>query len=280
MKHRNKKENKRKENKRRFKMVSNKNEKQEKGDNGKSHTNPPRVICLPGLIGSSKSTEWKTEIKFVTKCDFHDEESGVIFMPIDVHTKIMAMTDAMGSTEWLGYLVGVEKGGAYTIFDLNVPEQEVTGASVDVIGTTPEKVIGTIHSHHNMGAFFSGTDDEFIGSNHDVMIVVGSDEYKARIRRKLPCGAFINAEAQIRIYSPDIDTKKFVDDNMPKIQKKVFVQKFWGGWGSNAAAGGGYNNHVGGFENNGGIVRESDNGIDGLDRTSYGFPLGYEGCPW
>lgn len=122
------------------------------------------------------------------------------------HQKINKLKSYFPHLEWLAYLVGVVNHTEHrvTVEDLVIPDsQQVTGASVYNVeyswAVLPEgkAIIGVIHSHHTMGAFFSGTDDAYINQNHDVSIVVATAkgrEIKSQIRVKVPCGAYVLAE--------------------------------------------------------------------------------------
>jgi len=193
-------------------MKGTKKEKRNKRSIGMKNMNEDALIeCRGGSM--------RVEKCFVRKCGLIDEErTPLIFIPVEIHTKIVAMSDAMGHMEWLGYLRGKAAGENYSITDVYVPEQEVSSGSVEVTGRIEfNDVVGTVHSHHGMGAFFSGTDDEFIGNNHDVMIVYGSGEYKARIRRLLKCGSYINLDAEIRIFSPEVNVDEFIKESKKRI---------------------------------------------------------------
>ena len=183
---------------------------------------------------------WSSGLTTVETCGLvHDKDSPkpAIYMSYVVYCSILAMCKHMGTLEWLGYLTG-KKGeeGNYSVTGVLVPEQEVTGTSVDEIGEVEtSNIIGTVHSHHNMGAFFSGTDNHFIGSNHEVMVVFGGNTTKQQIRRHLPCGAYISLEADLLIFGPNYKgAASFIEHNKDKIkEKKIVYPRYYSGLGCN-----------------------------------------------
>ncbi len=150
-----------------------------------------------------------------------------VTIPLLLHVKIDTLTTAMGGKEWLGYLKGLEaKPGQYFVTDVVVVKQTVTSASVHVDEPLAgNDVIGTVHSHHEMGAFFSQTDDDFIAVNHKVTVVYGKGEYKGQSKVTLPCGATTLREATVTVETPKPrDLDQFVEDAQNLISERVYVQ--------------------------------------------------------
>jgi hypothetical protein len=145
----------------------------------------------------------------------------------ETYLKMLALMDCMGSDEWLGYLVGEKKEAEqlYVVDDIIIPEQEVTATSVDVTDPqTPARTIGTAHSHHNMGAFMSHTDDHFIGTNHDVTVVISHSGWKQQVREALPCGMIRLVDAELDVVFPDgSGTKEFIGQAKGQVKKKTFA---------------------------------------------------------
>jgi len=149
---------------------------------------------------------WDAGIEILSSCD------KVVVSPYHIefhllsHQKINKLKSFYPHLEWLAYLVGTVNHETHRVEveDLIIPDsQQVTGASVyNVEYEWPvlpdgKQIIGVIHSHHTMGAFFSGTDDAYINQNHDVSIVVATAkgrEILSQIRVKVPCGAYVLAE--------------------------------------------------------------------------------------
>lgn len=110
--------------------------------------------------------------------------------------------------EWLAYLQGkLEKvpgeNGAnaqdqFTVSKVYFPPQTATGAHVDVdegFQAYPG-TIAAIHSHVDMGVFWSGEDSGH--SNWPVEIVINSKgDYKCLVRHKLDCGKWAKADATV-----------------------------------------------------------------------------------
>lgn len=144
----------------------------------------------------------------ITKnCPFTRKSHGIITMPPQLLAAIStAVTDRnewaiilYGKREQDGFLVNVDK--------ISIPPtQRRTAGNVDIdeVDITPE-VVGVLHSHHTMGAFFSGTDNDHFNDKFPTSIVVAVPkaqtntagpiakvlgfDYKAEGRVKLPCGA-------------------------------------------------------------------------------------------
>lgn len=138
------------------------------------------------------------ELKIVGECGHKPNTTSVITFSRAVKSKIDLLMKAYPSLEWLAYLVGDAE--TLLITDLIIPEQNVTGASVHVTGPHDNtNVIGVIHSHNTMGAFFSGTDNTYINGNHGISVVVSTTGAKAQIRWITPCGSKLIMEASIAV---------------------------------------------------------------------------------
>lgn len=149
---------------------------------------------------------WDAGIEILSSCDKMKAPQYHIEFCLLARQKINKLKAYYPRLEWLAYLVGVvdRENNKVTVEDLVIPDsQQVTTASVYNVeygwGVLPDgkQIIGVIHSHHAMGAFFSGTDDAYINQNHDVSIVVATAkgrEIKSQVRVKVPCGSYILAE--------------------------------------------------------------------------------------
>lgn len=128
-----------------------------------------------------------------TNCPELPNLTGVeVYITKDVVERISFLMQRMGSLEWLAYLEGRENNPKlYIITGLYIPEQIVTAGYVDVTGfqSLPDNVLGTIHSHHSMGTFFSSTDELYLEGNHKINIVVAHNGLKASITQQAPCGS-------------------------------------------------------------------------------------------
>ena len=107
------------------------------------------------------------------------------------------------STEWIALLIGkldkdADNKPAYLISKFYFPPQTASGAHVDVpTGVRPKPgTIGAIHSHVDMGVFWSSTDTEH--SNWPVEIVINRREnYEALARYQLKCGEWAKGKATV-----------------------------------------------------------------------------------
>ena len=166
-------------------------------------------------------------LKVVEKCSLaKDLEDPEVSMDFIVMQKALAMTQEMGSKEWLGYLKGFPTEDGFHIDDIFIPKQTVTSSDVDEIERVVDAdIVGTIHSHHNMGTFFSGTDHDYIGGNNPVMIVIDSKgNTKCAVRAKLQCGNYILLEAELTVlYADNPEIKEFITANKDKITEKVYT---------------------------------------------------------
>ena len=108
------------------------------------------------------------------------------------------MTDI--KTEFACYLLGTLEGTRPMIDDYYIPEQEASYAFVEITEDFPpeeirSRIIGHLHSHHTMGAFHSGTDED--NMNWPINIVISTKGYVCTTRRRTACGRFIRNKAEV-----------------------------------------------------------------------------------
>lgn len=193
---------------------------------------PPEAY---GVKGRPK-TCWTTGEKFIA-CPKYNKTIDV-YLPFKIDYFIRCITDMIKTDEWLGYLLGfkVEADGDtyYEVEEIRIPKQEVTGGSVDNITPIPIEevpeglmVIGTVHLHPfgSGPSFLSGTDEEYIGGNHDVTIVTSPTyDYTCKIRKNLPCGDKVWAPGKVIIDEPPIEgVPELLAIAKANIQKHVFT---------------------------------------------------------
>jgi len=169
------------------------------------------------------STCWSSDLPISkdSKCP-HTEEVPKVLVPWEIWQRIMALTKDI-STEWLGYLrADKTEDGSWVIKELIVPKQEVGYATV-----TPKETVhseGVVHSHVNMKAFFSGTDDSYLNENHHFSIVVNkSEEYAAVCRLTLPCKAMTVIETTVEIITPDCDVDAFLAEAKKNLEEVKYT---------------------------------------------------------
>jgi len=162
------------------------------------------------------------EITKDKKCPKIEEaEATGIVIPYNIWASIIKLTREV-DTEWLGYFQASKlENGDWYVTELQIPEQEVTATTV-----TPKKTIdapGVIHSHVDMSAYFSGTDDAYLNENHDFSIVVNRDADVAAVQRiKLPCGVLTVIETKVEVEHPE---PKEQEEFIEMAKKKLVAPK-------------------------------------------------------
>ncbi len=205
---------------------------------------------------------WDSGIEILPSCGHMNIPAYHIQFNLLAHQKINKLKAYYPSLEWLAYLVGEvdHENHVVAVEDLVIPDsQQVTTASVYNVEYTwsalPDNkhIIGVIHSHHSMGAFFSGTDDAYINQNHDVSIVVATAkgrEIKSQVRVKTPCNSYVLAEdITYSVKYPQVmDEKEFEKEFSSKINTYTPVVDYIGGMGR--YLGGSKGNHYGRYSGN------------------------------
>ena len=158
---------------------------------------------------TKKSNFWEAKVDCVSSCGKAPKDFKVIIEPL-VKMKIDTLMEEYTDKEWLAYLIGEEN----IVSDLFIPEQQANAGSVGNIDCEEYNelnIIGVIHSHHNMGNFFSKTDDDYINGNHNISICVTHNGMTANIRWKTPCGALMEVKSSVVIsFNMDFDKEAFV----------------------------------------------------------------------
>lgn len=178
--------------------------------------------CPTVVSYSAKESKWSSGLDIVA-CG--RVKPPVVVLTLRVHALILALLDQFEGTEWLAYLVGTESKRRVTVTDLFIPKQEVSTGDVNVKGFDfPPSMVGVIHSHHNMGAFFSSQDEGNVNKHHKLSIVVDSGgRYKATIKARVPCGAALASVETRVIVGVDKSVLGFLEDAKKKIQKRTYL---------------------------------------------------------
>mgnify|MGYP001585221071 CR=1 FL=1 len=143
--------------------------------------------------------------------------------------KIQQLMHHFTSSEWLAYLSGRWDGKSDIIVvdDIMVPEQVAGASSVqEVKEAPPHGTIGVIHSHVQMGAFFSGTDTHYINDNHDISIVVSKKtgdtqlSFKSVVRKTVACGASMIMELPVTLAV--VSHESWLKGAIEKVKSYVF----------------------------------------------------------
>lgn len=179
---------------------------------------------------------WDAGIEVVKKCDVLSHNKFSIVFSVLVDEKIKRLMKVFPHLEWLGYLVGEVDRVHNNVYieDIIIPRQRVSSGAVTNVEYEWNEglpIIGVIHSHHGMGAFFSGTDDTYINQNHDVSIVVATRtgaEIKAQVRMKTDCGKYYICEkVTYHVNGPFIlDVGAFMELINTNIQKPAFTNNY------------------------------------------------------
>lgn len=133
----------------------------------------------------------------VKRCPVTENSAGVVRMaPELIATIAGAVRDDI---EWIALLVGKrsEDGLEVEVTDFLIPKQHRSAAEAQLIEMDlPDNVVGVMHSHHTMGAFFSGTDTSELNPRFPLSIVVAVSStssfgfsYQAEGKMVLPCGS-------------------------------------------------------------------------------------------
>jgi hypothetical protein len=174
-------------------------------------------------INNEEDDDWgntNEELNIVTACG-HKPQSVNITLSRVVKNKINLLMKKYQHTEWLAYLIGNSTTNIIT--DLEIPKQRVNAASVHVEGPIVSPfVIGVIHSHHSMGAFFSGTDNEYINGNHGISIVVANNGIKAQVRWNTPCGSKMIVDGNVIFERENLfDEETFINNVVSVISENI-----------------------------------------------------------
>lgn len=142
------------------------------------------------------------DLKIVTECGRKPAGPISIIFSRVVKNKVDLLMKRFPNCEWLAYLIG-DADSRY-VKDIILPEQEASSGAVHVIGPKPVGTIGVIHSHHGMGAFFSGTDDAYINQNNDISVVVAHKGIKSMVKWVTPCGHKVEMDGKVVIESENL----------------------------------------------------------------------------
>lgn len=182
-------------------------------------------------------------------------------------------------------------------YHIRVPEQTVAGASVSYSWENflapGDVVVLDMHSHNNMGAFFSGTDDRDDNGNCTISGVVGkiSTTCEMVFRMNLPGNYKINPLPMDQIFEEEKDNFEVPKDWLGQVKKEVYVapvHNYGGGYNGYGKYGNGRakNTTPGGvvpnenFRGANGSVALDDIGLSDDDMEvlkSFGHPFPFNG---
>lgn len=158
----------------------------------------------------------------VTNCPVTSGSTGRVIIPPILLAELVGTLDREAGEEWLVLLHGKreESGLTYKVERITVPPNQLRHSSEVELSEMVEEadLIGVLHSHHSMGAFFSGTDKTKLNPKYDLSIVISSrlekDEhkvlgfsYEAEGGVKMPCG--VNGRIKFHIVPEDVEDWPF-----------------------------------------------------------------------
>ena len=190
---------------------------------------------LPAQVSTAERPAGMFRAQMIDNCAVTQATRGVIFLTTDIIASLAHATEHE-SIEWAVTLHGrrSEDGLQVWVQDIDIPEQERSSAEVDIKTGIDfgNSVVGILHSHHSMGAFFSGTDEKELNPRFPISIVVakyntakggrknGSSDfaesamlgfaYLAVGKVRLPCGRM--GEVKFKIAPVENETMEVVED--------------------------------------------------------------------
>jgi len=166
-----------------------------------------------GMVG--KQDKWHTgsEAKVCESCSWVGEEGYIIALHPEVLSVAFYLCKEI-KTEWQMLLSGSVVDRKVNCTGYYIPKQEVTYSTVKNLEAIDKEfiesheIVATIHSHSDMGVFFSPVDDEFTNMNwikHHV-VINNKHDFVAKSRHDLPCSGvkFVNSVVETMV--PSIDT--------------------------------------------------------------------------
>ncbi len=165
-----------------------------------------------------ENQEWDSGLeKPHTECPY--KSVTLILRAID-YLKIKKCNEIFKDTEYSLYF-NTEKinENTYRICEIIIPEQEVTSVSVDY--KEGNHAFGVIHKHPAGLQSFSGIDNDYINSNHDMSVLVTDTSITGTARIKTPCGCIMQTELTIlieEIENPEIS--EFITQAKERIKEK------------------------------------------------------------
>ena len=176
--------------------------------------------------------EWNTgDSPDVVKLSDLDEKGvgGLFYIQQEIMSVIQKLCEDI-EVEWQMLLIGEECQEGISITDYYIPKQEVTAGNVTNIDCIDDElikdkgIIATIHSHANMGVFFSSVDEECTNLSliRYHIVVNNKHEFTACTRWDLPNGKVAFFEAKVVVSVPQVDVVKNIK-NIEKVTGKNVV---------------------------------------------------------
>jgi len=168
--------------------------------------------------------EWHVENLVIKSCGVCDDREQIIQIPSEIDQKLKMLVKNI-DTEWLLYLKynkeENDKKVTYTVTDIVIPDQTVSGTSVTDIQPI-EGDVGVIHAHQfTSSKFFSKTDQDYVNSNNAFSLTInGTGEYLGVVRTKTQCNRYVILDAKVEIVQ-NVD-KEFLDNVKSHLKKREY----------------------------------------------------------
>jgi hypothetical protein len=174
---------------------------------------PPQLF----KVNNKNSNILEVEVKNYGECGFCKEEKETLNIPWSIYSQWLFLLNQIKGKEWGGVLTIKDK----TVTEFKIPKQEVDATNCEFKEELGGE--GIIHSHHDMGAFHSGQDDNHARNLYTYSIVISTTGIITTKQKKLPCGGFgyINVDLKI-IDSPIMDLSKIKEKNYIAYDRKDY----------------------------------------------------------
>lgn len=155
--------------------------------------------------------------QIVKSCPVVKASRAVMRVPADLVREWNGLLRAERDCEWLALLTGTrsEDGLLVEIDGMIIPQNQERSVGMVKLpeGDEPDGVVGVIHSHHSMGAKFSGIDWSTLNNRFWSSIVISyaldsvtdnerwwmGFDYEAVAQFKLPCGSLGMVEMEVEV---------------------------------------------------------------------------------
>jgi|GEM_PF-5158743 len=142
--------------------------------------------AIPPRVGERRFGERRFRVERVKSCPLANAPCAVVF-PDALFEDIVECVSEIRN-EFILFLIGDRANRVAHVRDVYVPRQRVSAATVDAEEMfDPSAFIGIAHSHHDMGAFHSPTDEGGV-DNAPISVVMSTRGWCAKYAHKLPCG--------------------------------------------------------------------------------------------
>ena len=163
------------------------------------------IVIEPSIQGTSEYiTDGEELHESVEECEGCPEKVDKVRISVQKWYELQYIKELQGQKEFAVFLLGKfnPDDGIPDVEDYYIPEQEVSAGSADITEEDipidiSSRIIGHLHSHHNMGCNRSGIDVHHL--NYPVHIIISNNGNSALIRKKTTCGKIIKSEAEIVI---------------------------------------------------------------------------------